>query len=153
MARFWLHEVADVRGGFLFIAPPTARVAMIIGGGSVRRQFDFRALAGQGACRHGGVLGVDSCGRLAIRSMRIAGSAKGVFKAGGIGALHDLPRIGWDTAAQDHHLLGAEASAPLILAGEAGQDFCIGSGEPDAITLNGGLAALFIVGLVLVDAH
>jgi hypothetical protein len=30
MARFWLHEVADVRSGFLFIAPPTARVAVII---------------------------------------------------------------------------------------------------------------------------
>jgi len=103
--------------------------------------------------RHGGVLGVVSCGRLAIRSVRIADAAKGVFKAGGVGALHDLPRIGRHAAAQDDHLLGAEASAPLILACEAGHYLGIGSGEPDAIALNGGFTALLVSGLVLVDAH
>ena len=37
------------------IAPPAARVAVIIGSGGIRWQFDFRALAGQGACGHGGI--------------------------------------------------------------------------------------------------
>ena len=98
-------------------------------------------------------MGVGSCGRLAIRSVRIAGAAKGVFKAGGVGALHDLPRIGRHAAAQDDHLLGTEASAPLILTGEAGHYLRIRSGEPDAIAFDGGLTALFIGGLVLIDAH
>jgi hypothetical protein len=57
MTRFWLHEVADVRGGFLFIAPPAGRVAVIIGGGRVGRKFDFRGfgVSVQGACGHGGI--------------------------------------------------------------------------------------------------
>ena len=67
--------------------------------------------------------------------------------------MHDLACIGGDVAAQEDHLLGAEASAPLILTGEAGEDFSIGTGEPDAIAFDGGLATLLVGGLVLVDAH
>ena len=100
-----------------------------------------------------GVLGVGSCGRLAIRSVRIAGAAKGVFKAGGVRALHDLPRIGRHAAAQDDHLAFGQGAAPLILACEAGHYLRIRSGEPDAIALNGGFTALLISRLVLVDSH
>jgi hypothetical protein len=52
MTRLRLHEVADVRSGFLFIAipPAAARVAVVIGGSGIGRQFDFRI----GSCGHGG---------------------------------------------------------------------------------------------------
>ena len=85
--------------------------------------------------------------------MRIAGAAKGVSKVGGVGALHDLPRIGRHAAAQDDHLLGAEAFPPLILTGEAGHYLGIGPSEPDAVALDGRLAAALVSGLVLVNAH
>jgi hypothetical protein len=57
-----MHEVAHVRSGFLFIAPPTARVAVIIGGGRIRRQFDLRGfgVSVQGACGHGGSVSMGS---------------------------------------------------------------------------------------------
>jgi len=52
MARLWLHEVADVRGRFLFIAipPAAAWVAMILSGSGIGWQLDFRG----GSCGHGG---------------------------------------------------------------------------------------------------
>jgi hypothetical protein len=55
MTRLRLHEVADVRGRFLFIAipPAAARVAVILGGGCIGWQFDFRF----GSCGHGGDVG------------------------------------------------------------------------------------------------
>ena len=99
-------------------------------------------------------LGADIVGALEIARLLGCGTlANEGFDARGVAALHDLACIGWDASAQDDHLLGTEASAPLILTGEACQDFCIRSGEPDAVTLDGGLAALLVDGLVLVDAH
>ena len=52
MTGLRLHEVADVRGRFLFIAipPAAARVAVIVGGGGIGWQFDFRG----GSSGHGG---------------------------------------------------------------------------------------------------
>jgi hypothetical protein len=52
MTRLRLHEVADVRSGFLFIAipPAAARVAVVVGGGRFGWQFDFRG----SSCGHGG---------------------------------------------------------------------------------------------------
>jgi hypothetical protein len=55
MPRVRLHEVADFWRLFLGLAipPAAARVAVIIGGGCIRRQFDFGGV-GDGACGHGG---------------------------------------------------------------------------------------------------
>lgn len=92
-------------------------------------------------------------GILHIRSLRMSGTAKDSLKAGGVALADDLPRVGRDAAVQDHHLLLGEAAPPLILAGEAREDFGIRPGEPDAVALNGGLAAALVSGLVLVDAH
>ena len=52
MTGLRLHEVADVRGRFLFIAipPAAARVAMIVSSGCIGWQFDFRV----GSRRHAG---------------------------------------------------------------------------------------------------
>jgi hypothetical protein len=52
VTRLRLHEVADVRGRFLFIAipPAAAWVAMILSGSGIGRQFDFR----RGRSGHGG---------------------------------------------------------------------------------------------------
>jgi hypothetical protein len=57
MTRLRLQQQPHVGGGFLFIAPPTARVAMIIDSGGIRRQFDLRGfgVSVQGACGHGGI--------------------------------------------------------------------------------------------------
>ncbi len=67
--------------------------------------------------------------------------------------LHDLACVGQDAAVQNGHLLGTQASAPLILPGKAGEDFSIGTGEPDAIALQGGVPRLFVGNLVLIDAQ
>ena len=88
-----------------------------------------------------------------LRRLRSYSAAKCSFDARGVGALHDLACIGGDAAAQEDHLPFTQATAPLILTGEAGQYLCIRSGEPDAVAFNGGLAALLVGGLVLVDAH
>ena len=52
MTRLRLHEVADVRGRFLFIAipPAAARGAVIVSSGGIVRQFDFRG----SSCGHDG---------------------------------------------------------------------------------------------------
>jgi hypothetical protein len=52
MTGLRLHEVADVRERFLFIAipPAAARVAVIVSSGGIGWQFDFRF----GSCGHGG---------------------------------------------------------------------------------------------------
>jgi hypothetical protein len=55
MTGLRLHQHPHIRGWLLFIAipPSAARVAVVIGSGCIRRQFDFRGL-GDGACGHGG---------------------------------------------------------------------------------------------------
>jgi hypothetical protein len=50
MTGLRLHEVADVRSGFLFITSSATRVTMVIGGGCIGWQFEFRG----SSCGHGG---------------------------------------------------------------------------------------------------
>jgi hypothetical protein len=52
MTRLWLNQHPYIRGRLLFIAipPAAARVTMVIGGGCIGWQFDFRV----GSCGHGG---------------------------------------------------------------------------------------------------
>jgi hypothetical protein len=52
MTRLRLNQHPHIRGRFLFIAiPPAAtRVTMVIGGGCIGWQFDFRG----SSCGHGG---------------------------------------------------------------------------------------------------